>query len=210
MPLPNPVVSTFLVPSFRHHWIKPLPYLPLTASAWGPVPIGPEDIHISNIWYPFLLFLVIPPHPLLWLPVSLCILVVCTCSWRPFMCWREELAPPIPGDRPPHPSSPQYSAMPTPLIPPPPPPRPLPYLPCTIDTIPVSWYWWGAVLERNHTFFCHCRGCSDWKTKGLTNLLSLRVTWFIICRPPDTYTFLFSDFNSDDSSHMKYWMVVSS
>ena len=40
--------------------------------------------------------------------------------------------------------------------------------------------------------------------------LQLSVTWFIICRTPDPDPLLFSDFNSDESSNMKFCMVGSS
>ena len=39
------------------------------------------------------------------------------------------------------------------------------------------------------------------------NLSSLRFTGFLTCRPYDPDTLLFSDFNSNESPHMKRWMV---
>ena len=42
------------------------------------------------------------------------------------------------------------------------------------------------------------------------NFSSLRVTWLLKCRHSNPDLFLFSAFNYDESSHMKFWMIGSS
>ena len=151
------MVAPFLVLSLRRCWLKPL-----TSSTGLDLRPGPcqsrGDSHF-NYLVSCPPILVLPTHLLLWFPVSWCLPVVFTCSWNPFAHLREAWAPPLPGDRPPQPSSLRYPAVPEPFRPPAPPPISFP-----IDPIPVRWSWWGALLERNHTGFCHCMVCVYCKT----------------------------------------------
>ena len=153
MYLSTPVVDTFLVPPFHHHWLKPIPYPAGLNLQPGPCrSLG--YLHIKSlVSCPSLLCAtsspaLVLPHLLMYsggfylFSASFCALTRGQGACAPWRFLTPTLVPALLG---------RDGAIQ--------PPPTSAY--CPLDTIPVSWYWWGAALERNHSVCCHYRGYLD-------------------------------------------------
>ena len=86
---PRPCWPLWFIPSCLHPYtsIDSNYSPPLLALTYGPVPDGPEEICDSSLWSSVLLSFVLPPHLILFWPISWCLPAIYNRSWRRlFMC----------------------------------------------------------------------------------------------------------------------------